>query len=414
MSKFALVLLVLVPLVFAVDHSAFLEARDMDHLSNEAFFAEAFIEMMTVPDASANATINANGTQPIANVTATVRNDTRALPTKPTHPEFRPLTRPKPKAKPKPAPRRVLTGNKVIKRKPKPPARIPAIRAYAIVKFGLSVPNSDWSGNKKKFERELITEITKGLALPRRRFSIVGVNPGIEVTLRINQLHRLDNRAAPHAQDVASLFKERAMSPENVWRNLPKLAKIDRTKAITIEIKEQVPPPKEKTQKCQMRIAADVRMIEPMTQEFIKAFELDIATSTQAEPEQIQVTSVSPDENGTSLNQLIVEFDVHARRRELPEKEVTPTAIVNLIRRMLPDIYSKLRTRPITKNADPFFPVQNIMPKPKPLQEGQWMHIPAMYTTAEILPDPPTYQRPLVLPTLIVTPPAAPGSAPKV
>lgn len=371
-------------------------------------------------NATANATAHANATAAnatAANATAanaTAANATQyaphgALPTTPSHPEFKPLTKPTPPPAPPAAPPApVIRGNDHGKEKPAPPERIPNTRAYAIVKFSLELPNSMWSENKIKFQRELITEITKGLNLPRHRFSIVAVNAGIDVAFRVNQLRRLDNRAAPHAQDVASLFKELAMSPQLPWRNLPKLSKVDRSKPITFEVKEQAPPPREKSQSCQMRIAADVRMIEPMTAEFIKAFEIDVATATHAEPEQIQVTAVTPDEDGTSMHQLIVEFQVHARRRPMPEKEVTPTGVVHLLRQMLPNTASRLRISPITRNADPFFPVQNIMPKPKPLAEGQWLHIPAMYTTGEILPDPPVYERPLVLPTLLVQPPAAP------
>lgn len=408
MSKLLLALLVLVPLAMA--------ARTQGSLGltvEDAEFADAFIQVydnnpVVAATAAANATVVGNATV-AANATAADRPPLVATPTAEPEPpkrKFRPLTRPTPKVQPKPKakkPHRVRKAGP----KPKPAPRIPRTRAYALVNFGINLPNGDWSKAPKKFEKQLLLELSKGLELPRRRFTIQKINPGIDVVLRINQLHRLDNQNAPHALDIASKFRDRAMDPANVWRNLPILARIDRTKSIVWDIKEQLPPPKEKPQAAQMRLSADVRMVEPLIPEYIKAFELDVATAIGIEPEQIAVTDIRADEDGTSLTALIVSFKFYARLRDLPEREVTPTEAVNRLFRQLTLEGSPLRSAPITKNLDPKFPVQDLWPK-KP-DQVPWLHNPAKYTNAVILPDAPTYERPLVLPTLMVVPPASPA-----
>ena len=400
MSKLLLALLVLLPLAMAVSSGTYLEAGDLEHLSDEEFFATAFVEVMDAPAAAAPAVPAA--TPAPATPAATPAPAAAA-------PAAAPAA-----AAPAISANATAPVAPAAPRKEVPVApRIDSRRAYAEIKFALTMQDAEWIPNPDAFKANLALEISKGLNIPQRRVRIDLLNPGPWVTARIGPVHRLDNANAPHAKDLAGDFRRFAMDLSHPWRNLPILAKVDKTRAITYDILEVKPAPKEKPAACQIKLPADVRVIEPAMYRFIKAFELDVATAVQCEPEQVRVTDVRPDQDGASLDTVIVRFEIVARDRELPEKEVTPTAAVQLLRRQIVDPYSVLRQRPLTRNADPFFPLQDLFSKPvDPSLMANWMYTPTMYSTAEILPEAPTFENPVMLPTLMVVPPAGAVNVP--
>lgn len=303
------------------------------------------------------------------------------------------------------------TVNATVQTKKEAP-EIPPTLAEAEIEFYLRTPNSVIGDDKALFEQRIIQEISKGVNQPARRFEILSVTPGHKpgvgpmIRFRIQRVTPRDDPRSLSAQQVATTFYDHAMDPANVWVNLPLLSHVDRTRAIVVEVKKWKPRPKEPTIHAQMRIEVDIRKIEPKLEAFLRAFEVDVAAGVGCEPEQIEVTGAEPDEDGLSLTSLIVYFDIHPRLRELPEPEMTPTNIVNTLKKLLLDPKSPLRIRPTMVRADPFFPLQNIIPKAK--ANPDWVRDPEQYQVAEIAADPIQLARPYILPTLYVQAPPAP------